>query len=179
MKRETDLRVIKTRESIDNAMMDLLKTKTVTDITVTELARRGRISKGTFYLHYCDIFDLYDSLVQRYLQNYFNDNDLFTMFFDKPEQFFRAFDRTVKAGNSQRMLLIKGGGRDLINGYLNVITGKLYETGRIRQTLKNDLLIRSYFAGVQNIASHYTSGVPDEANEVLTLELMHLLDLFE
>ena len=50
--RENDLRVIKTRESIEYAMMELLKKKWVSEITVTELSKLARISKGTFYLHY-------------------------------------------------------------------------------------------------------------------------------
>ena len=56
---EQDKRVIKTRESIEKALFELMRTKSLEKITVVELARTARIHKSTFYLHYLDIPDLY------------------------------------------------------------------------------------------------------------------------
>ena len=64
MNQKTDLRIIKTRRSIKEAFMELILMKPVNKITVTELAERAEISKGTFYLHYLDIYDLYNRLVE-------------------------------------------------------------------------------------------------------------------
>lgn len=44
--------------------MELIIKIPVHKITVTELAKKAEISKGTFYLHYLDIFDLYNKLVK-------------------------------------------------------------------------------------------------------------------
>lgn len=52
-----DLRVQKTRNSIRGQFIQLIKTKPVNKITVTELASLAQINKGTFYLHYPDIYE--------------------------------------------------------------------------------------------------------------------------
>ncbi len=64
MENKPDLRISKTLRSINNAFMELIIKKPVNKITVTELAQKAEISKGTFYLHYLDIFDLYNQLVK-------------------------------------------------------------------------------------------------------------------
>lgn len=55
---KTDLRIIKTKASIKREFMTLLQKKPVEKITVTELAEKALINKGTFYLHYQDIYNL-------------------------------------------------------------------------------------------------------------------------
>ena len=65
---ERDMRVIKTKESIEKAFFDLLGTKPLDKVTVVELARAARIHKSTFYLHYLDIPDLYTKTLLRTLR---------------------------------------------------------------------------------------------------------------
>ncbi|WP_461219521.1 TetR/AcrR family transcriptional regulator [Lapidilactobacillus salsurivasis] len=63
MVKATDLRVVKTRQVIQTTFEALLVTQPVNKITVTALARQARINKGTFYLHYADIFQLYEHIL--------------------------------------------------------------------------------------------------------------------
>ena len=63
MEQKSDLRVTKTRRLIKATFLELVQAKPVQKITVTELAKRAEISKGTFYLHYLDIYDLYNQMV--------------------------------------------------------------------------------------------------------------------
>lgn len=57
-----DLRIEKTRRAIKNAFLTLLDGKKLEQITVKELCQTAQISKGTFYLHYHDLYDLCDRL---------------------------------------------------------------------------------------------------------------------
>lgn len=63
-----DLRIVKTKRSIRSAFLRLLEQKPLEQITVTELARQAEINKGTFYLHYRDIYQLADQLQTKVLQ---------------------------------------------------------------------------------------------------------------
>ncbi len=54
-----DLRIIKTEESLRKALLTLLKTKTLETITISELCRLAQINRGTFYLHYRDVHDVF------------------------------------------------------------------------------------------------------------------------
>ena len=53
-----DRRVRKTRKQLKDCLIQLLKEKKVQDITVPELTEMADLNRGTFYLHYKDVFDL-------------------------------------------------------------------------------------------------------------------------
>ncbi|MCK1992347.1 TetR/AcrR family transcriptional regulator [Peribacillus muralis] len=53
-----DLRVIRTKESIRHALVELIEEKGFEAITVKDLTTRAKINRGTFYAHYQDKFDL-------------------------------------------------------------------------------------------------------------------------
>ncbi|USK71173.1 TetR/AcrR family transcriptional regulator [Peribacillus asahii] len=54
----TDLRVIRTRESIRDALVELIEEKSFEAISVKDITTRAKINRGTFYAHYQDKFDL-------------------------------------------------------------------------------------------------------------------------
>ena len=64
-----DLREKRTKRNIKNAFIELRKTKALEKITVKELAELAEISKATFYLHYCDIYDLSNHLQKEVIQD--------------------------------------------------------------------------------------------------------------
>ncbi len=57
-----DRRVQKSRAAILGAFFELLGEKGLNKITVAELCRRANVGRGTFYLHYTDVYDLYDKV---------------------------------------------------------------------------------------------------------------------
>jgi AcrR family transcriptional regulator len=67
---EKDLRVVKTRENIENTFLDLLGKKDFSRITVAELISTCRISKGTFYYHYQDKYALAESILRKQIATY-------------------------------------------------------------------------------------------------------------
>ncbi|MFA9380847.1 MAG: TetR/AcrR family transcriptional regulator [Acetanaerobacterium sp.] len=54
----TDRRVRKTKKLLISGLTQLMEAKSVKDITVRELSDLIDINRGTFYLHYKDIFDM-------------------------------------------------------------------------------------------------------------------------
>lgn len=50
-----DLRIVKTRSIIKNALIELMAEKGVSDITITELSTRALINRKTFYRHYSSV----------------------------------------------------------------------------------------------------------------------------
>ncbi|MGG0720554.1 TetR/AcrR family transcriptional regulator [Robertmurraya massiliosenegalensis] len=53
-----DLRVIRTKDSIRDALVELIEEKGFEAITVKDITTRAKINRGTFYAHYQDKFDL-------------------------------------------------------------------------------------------------------------------------
>lgn len=69
MKEETlDRRVRKTRRLLRECLATLLKEKKIQEITVREIAEMADINRGTFYLHYRDVFDLMDQIEQELMK---------------------------------------------------------------------------------------------------------------
>jgi len=55
-----DLRIIKTKESIHQALLEILEVKTLELISISELCRMAKVNRGTFYLHYSKIEDVFE-----------------------------------------------------------------------------------------------------------------------
>jgi len=60
--RKTDRRVRRTRALLQQSLIRLMAEKEIKDITVKELTDLADITRGTFYLHYNDIYDMLRSM---------------------------------------------------------------------------------------------------------------------
>jgi len=65
--RKEDFRVRRTKESIKNAFLALMKNKDYTRISIKEITEIAIINRNTFYLHYLDKDDLLDKLLSESL----------------------------------------------------------------------------------------------------------------
>ncbi|QQZ11512.1 TetR/AcrR family transcriptional regulator [Heyndrickxia vini] len=65
----TDLRIIRTKESIREALVELIEEKGFEAITVKDITTRARINRGTFYAHYENKFDLITKLEDEFMHN--------------------------------------------------------------------------------------------------------------
>ncbi len=57
-----DIRVKRTKKLIRQGLVELTTTKRINKITVKELTDHIEINRGTFYLHYKDVYDLVETL---------------------------------------------------------------------------------------------------------------------
>ena len=145
----SDLRVIKTKESIEAAFLEMMKKKPLEKITVVELAKKARISKGTFYLHYEDVYDLNRKLIMKVLRNALAEADFFELFFDEPARFNAELESAIFPSISVLDVLTKGKPNlVLLSETLEIIRQKLYETGRIEKSIENDIRLDALFSGI-------------------------------
>lgn len=57
-----DRRNRKTKNAIIEAFLNIVEKKDISKITILELCDKADISRGTFYLHYQDIYELYSEI---------------------------------------------------------------------------------------------------------------------
>lgn len=67
MTKKEDLRVKRTRKLITQAFFMLLRSKKFEKISIQEIADNAMINRATFYAHYADKQDLYDSLIDDFM----------------------------------------------------------------------------------------------------------------
>ena len=65
-----DRRIRKTRQQLRQSLTALLKVKPIQDITVKELADMADINRGTFYLHYRDVYDMLSQVEDTIFQEF-------------------------------------------------------------------------------------------------------------
>ncbi|WP_336773317.1 TetR/AcrR family transcriptional regulator [Paenibacillus sp. MMO-58] len=66
---ENDLRIIKTKRALHEALLALLKNQTLESISVSVLCREAGVNRGTFYLHYNDVGALFDEHLNNLLKD--------------------------------------------------------------------------------------------------------------
>ena len=65
-----DRRIRKTRAALKGALANLMLVKQVKDISVRELTDLADVNRGTFYLHYKDVFDLLEKTEDDILEEF-------------------------------------------------------------------------------------------------------------
>ena len=68
MKKE-DRRVKKTEKALAESLSKLLVDKKIQNITIRELTETAYLHRSTFYIHYTDIYDLYEKLENSFFQD--------------------------------------------------------------------------------------------------------------
>lgn len=64
---QNDLRVIKTKENLYKALIELLEEKPLEKISISELCRRSNITRRTFYLHYENVPKYFEEIIEQSL----------------------------------------------------------------------------------------------------------------
>ncbi|MFB9276224.1 TetR/AcrR family transcriptional regulator [Cohnella cellulosilytica] len=64
---KVDRRVLKTKEAITKAFLELFTIKNLEQITINDIADLANVNRGTVYLHYSDKYDLLDKLIEDHL----------------------------------------------------------------------------------------------------------------
>ena len=70
MENNIDRRVMRTKTLLIHSLSTLMKQKNIKDITVKELCELADINRGTFYLHYKDIYDLVEQIENELFQEF-------------------------------------------------------------------------------------------------------------
>ncbi len=168
---KTDLRVTKTRRAIRAAFLELIARKPVHKITVTELARRAEIGKGTFYLHYLDIFDLYDQLVEDTVQKIAGSFDPYPDLFVDPENFVRTFlfSQVEPMGKSltvgERALLAEKNMKFCTRYpqcFIDAFRAQIYRVGKLRPCEENDIKIEFLLTGMLSALIRFGTPTTEE-----------------
>ena len=67
-----DRRIKKTRDALSDALLSLLPTTPLNKITIKSIVDIANVSRSTFYVHFDDVFDLYDQTVNELLAGLVN-----------------------------------------------------------------------------------------------------------
>ena len=63
-----DPRVRRTRQLLQQSLLELMQEKRFASITVHDIAERASVNRATFYTHFADKYDLLDSIIREQFQ---------------------------------------------------------------------------------------------------------------
>ena len=168
MGEKSDLRTAKTVRSIKSAFLELISKKPLGKITVTELAARAEISKGTFYLHYLDLFDLYNRLVEETADKIAGSFNPYPELFSDPASFVRTF---LFAQVAPLGADLSPGERALLSEknvpfcpqypqcFLNAFKRRIYGTGQLTRCEENDIKLDFLLTGMLSVLIQHGAAV--------------------
>lgn len=155
--KKTDLRVIKTKKMLYQALISLLTKKSFDKIKITDICQEALINRSTFYAHYDDKYDLLEDLFE-----------------SERLDFLISADDDGKSSLTKESLLrltslfidMLDENRDKFNAILfhdgNNILWKyfvdLYEKNIIKRINKNDDIINSIIPA-EIVVKFYSSGI--------------------
>jgi AcrR family transcriptional regulator len=121
----TDRRIRKTRAALKQSLTELLKSKNIKDISVKELTDLADVNRGTFYLHYKDVFDLLEQ----------SENDLLEEF----KTTLDSYNTDLVQGNP---VIMMEGVYKLCRSNANLVSILIGENGDIKFLNKLNTVIR-------------------------------------
>ncbi|RHH69919.1 TetR/AcrR family transcriptional regulator [Vagococcus sp. AM17-17] len=66
-----DPRVIKTRKKLRQAFLDLLKTRSLSEMNIKDLTNQAGVTRGTFYLHYRDKDTFIETIMEEIIEDFY------------------------------------------------------------------------------------------------------------
>ncbi len=152
MKRE-DLRVTKTTKMIKETFLKQICEKPLHKLTVTGLAREAQINKGTFYLHFDDLYDLYENVLQEIVLAMADKFDPYPKFFSDPEAFVREFlFSQVEPPSKEELAIFKKENLCFSAQYptmfVDAFRNKLYQAGPLQPCRENDAKLEYLINGM-------------------------------
>lgn len=167
--KKQDLRVIKTRRNIKAVFLELVKKKPVEKITVTEIASQALINKGTFYLHYSDIYSLYEEVLNEFIENTCSCVDFYDEFFNFPEDFVKKFFKHMQSFSFETVFPFFNPATIKFH-FPMVITDSLkrniYKANEISPSTENDIKLEAAITSTLTTMLRYGNDNIDEAAKI-------------
>lgn len=91
-----DRRIRRTKNNLRNSLFSLLETKSINQITVTELTTLADVNRSTFYLYYNDVFDMMEKIQQEIYAVFLETVVKFNSDFDNIESFVTYCSRFLE-----------------------------------------------------------------------------------
>ena len=124
-----DRRVRKTKKLMRDALVTLLEQKPLKNISVREISELADINRGTFYLHYKDVYDMVDNLRNEIFEKF---NSIIIPYdYTSPKEtlssfFVRLFELLSENADFARVLIGKNGDAEFVEGLKNIIRRRCF-----------------------------------------------------
>ena len=178
-----DRRIQKTQKAIRIAFLALLGKKSLSKITVAEISELAELGRGTFYLHYKDIYDLYEQV----------ENDLYDEIEQLLDKSCAATDKAALMGlinalteyivkNRPTFLLLIGATSSSRNLYKlkKIFQKKIVEENPKLKKSQYDLIECMFItSGIIGVLEEWLLNKPKYSEKLIAESLFKIIELFD
>ena len=161
-KKSTHKNAARSRHLIKQAFAQLLNEKDIAKITVTDIVERANISRGTFYAHYLDVYDLYAAIQSNIVEAIDETIDAVGMdniILDPSEVILTSIQFLEKNKNYYKLFLTSSHGEKLIQRIISLAEEKFTHEieGLIPAEETPEYICHMYYTlgGFRNILIHW------------------------
>ena len=184
--KKIDRRVHRTRSLLQQSLIQLMTEKEIKDITVKELAESANITRGTFYLHYNDIYDILRSMEYELFTEF---NEILSKSFDNngnrlsPEEILaNIFSFLDRHRDAAKVMMGPHGDIAFVNRLKDLVKERIYSVLTQKETICQydyaEAFAVSGCIGVIETWLHQSSPLPpDEMAKICSDMLIRGLDL--
>lgn len=150
-----DLRIIKTKASLYNALVNLMAKKTFEEIKVSEICEEAIINRSTFYTHFEDKYDLFNSFVNDMKDKIRNELNVNENILNGKEYYIKILEILLKHVEENKIMYTTM----IINNRNSIVTDILYETIKEDEIDKISKLNSSSKISAKFIYSFYSGAI--------------------
>lgn len=190
MEEKIDRRIIRTKQQIRQALIELLSEKGENNISVRELAQRANINRGTFYIHYKDTHDLVEQLVDEAVkkllgvckrhppaqtprESYPFLTDLFETLQSDPQLFTILLGTTGSHAYSERICVT------IQENFLDDLLSVFYSAAPKQRQVASGFIVSGCLHEALNWLEHGMKESPDEMAYLTGRVIMHGIDALQ
>lgn len=164
MEKKKDLRVVKTKNLLYQALIDLMKDKTFEEIKVSDICSKAMINRSTFYTHYEDKYELLVDFISNLKEEFINElnknnNNLNTReYYIKLIELF--LDHIESKKNVYSSIMINNRNSIMMDILLSVVNEDILnkiKTDSISKKIPSDIIAKFYLGGVINLGVEWLS----------------------
>ena len=165
IKKSSHKNAVRSRQLIKTAFAELLNEKDMNKITVTDIVTRANISRGTFYAHYLDVYDLYAAIQTNMLEaidDLLGELGIRNVILDPTEAITRALVFLEKNKSYYRLFVTSSNGERLMSRIFNRLEDLMSEELKdmVPAESLDDVMVYLAFAlgGLQSVTVHWIEG---------------------
>lgn len=162
----------RSRFLIKKAFAELLHEKDIAKITVTDIVNRANISRGTFYAHYMDVYDLYAAIQTNIIESVSEEIDrigIANIITDPTESIHKGMEYLATHKAYFKLYVTSSHSETLVNRVVNLVEERFaQEVGALfsEDDTKKGYLYLVYAAGaIKNFVLHWFNDQIDLSTE--------------
>lgn len=175
MKKKNDLRIIKTHKALYRALIDLLKEMEYEEIKVSDLCTKAMVNRSTFYAHFNDKYDLFDSFLKDLKQGLIDEldyNKQICNIRDYYLELIKVFINHIDINKETYKSII-------VNNRNSIILDMLYDTiktdfkkkndkfSSIKSDIPEDIMLEFYLGGIINLGIYFINSNKYDKEEII------------